>query len=121
MNRLLLLLFVLTSYFSCSQKNESGSIKADDFHLEIVDSLQIDYLGSFLIYDYDSVSQNYLAWIGREQMVLIIDMDGRITSNFNFPLEGPESLNGIVNAIGFRDGGIELNAVSQGFFRYDFQ
>ncbi|SFB44460.1 hypothetical protein [Algoriphagus aquimarinus] len=121
MNRLLIALFALNVLFSCSEKDQNISENAADFSLEIVDSMRIDYLGNLRIMDYDSVSRSFLAWISREKRVLIINEDGRIASNFAFPLEGPESMNGWVNPIALRNGKVELNVANQGFFRYDFE
>lgn len=120
MNRYLLALAIILSYFSCSQKNEVDSKIAADFRLEIVDSLQIDYLGSLWMIDFDSVSQSYLARGNRDMEFMILDRDGQTKSTLDFPSDGPYALNGWLNPIGFRDGEIEFQLSNQGFFRYDF-
>jgi hypothetical protein len=119
MKRLLLLFLIILGFFSCSEKDDVVSEKTADFRLEIVDSMRIDYLGGFLLRDYDPISEKYLAWISSEHRVLIIGKDGSITSNFTFPLEGPDALKGMVNPIALRNGMIELNAINEGFFRFD--
>ena len=121
MNRFLLPPALVVCYFSCSQKDDVVSKKVGDFRLEIVDSLQIDYLGNLRILDYDSASQSYLALGNRDKEVLILDSKGKITSTFDFPSDGPQALQGRINPLGLRDGNIELNNSSEGFFRYNYQ
>lgn len=119
MKRLLLPLVLVLSYFSCSQKEQANSKEPDDFYFEIVDSLQIDYLGSLWILDFDSSSQCYLAKGNRDKEYMILDRDGLTKSTIEFPSDGPYALYGPINPIGLRDGKIEFHIMNQGFYRYD--
>ena len=120
MQRLLLPLIVVLAHFSCSQKDNSSTIKSPNYSFEIIDSLQIDYLGSLWIIDLDSASQSYLAKGNRDLEFLILDRGGLVTSTIDFPSDGPNALNVYINPVGLRDGEIEFHIVNQGFFRYDF-
>lgn len=121
MKRFLLPLAIALCYFSCGEKGTDSLNTSADFHLEIVDSMRIDYLGNLWVLDYDSSSRSYLAWGNRDKEVLILDSKGKVTSTFDFPSDGPDALQGWINPIGLRDGNIEFNVTNQGFFRYDFQ
>lgn len=120
MKRLLFPAVTLLLYFSCSQKKDSSSQKIADFHLKIVDSLRIDYLGNLRIIDYDPQSHSYLARGNGDMEFMILDRDGLTKSTFDFPSDGPHALYGPINPIGLSDGKIEFHVMNQGFFRYDF-
>ncbi|SFU16265.1 hypothetical protein SAMN04489724_4531 [Algoriphagus locisalis] len=114
MNRLLILLFVLISCFSCSQKNEVSSRTSADLHLEIVDSMRIDHLGELWIQDYDSISKEYIGLTGVDQELVIFDQNGQVTSSFVIPIEGPNSIHGIFS-LSFRNGEIQILDSRNGF------
>lgn len=120
MKRLLFPIIIVLGYFSCTQKDQSSSNEPDDFHLEIVDSLQIDYLGNLRIIDYEPQSQSYLARGNADMEFMILDQGGLTKSTLDFPSDGPYALYGPINPIGLRDGKIEFHVMNQGFFRYDF-
>lgn len=116
---LVILIFGSLTY-GCTEKRVK-SVNQDRFGLIVTDSLQIDYLGDLWIQDYDSSSQQYLAWGDGDREVLILDERGEISSTFNFPTDGPDALPGWINPIGLNNDGIELMAVPNGFYRYDFE
>jgi hypothetical protein len=111
------LLFLL----GCESSDETDQGKAVNYSIEIVDSLQIDYLGDLWIIDYDSSSQKYLAWGNGDREVLVLNESGGIFSTFNFPTDGPDALPGWINPIGINNGGIEFMIAPKGLYRYDFQ
>jgi hypothetical protein len=111
------LLFLL----GCESSGETDQIKTLNYSIEIVDSLQIDYLGDLWIMDYDSSSQRYLAWGNGDREVLVLNESGGISSTFNFPTDGPDALPGWINPIGLNNGGIEFMIAPNGFYRFDFQ
>lgn len=115
MKRFLLPLVLVLCYFSCSQKDNSSSIESQDYHLEIVDSIRIDYLGSLWLQDYDSVSKQYIGLTRIDQEILIIDQVGQVTSNFVIPTEGPNSIQGIFS-LSFRNGEIQILDSRNGFY-----
>ncbi|REG81728.1 hypothetical protein [Algoriphagus antarcticus] len=100
MNRFIIVLLALNAHFSCTEKSGSGLGKTAGFRLEIIDSLQIDYLGNVWFLDYESESQSYLAWGNRDKEVLVLDENGLIKSTFDFPSDGPDALIGWINPIG---------------------
>ncbi|WP_339866331.1 hypothetical protein [uncultured Algoriphagus sp.] len=120
MKRLLLPIIIVLLYFSCDSREKAGSQPIADFRFEIVDSLQIDYLGNLRILDYEPESKSYLAKGNRDKEYMILDRDGLTKSTIEFPSDGPYAMYGLINPIGLRDGKIELQVMNQGFFRYDF-
>lgn len=112
------LIFVI---LGCNSSDRESQDYASNYSIEIVDSLQIDYLGDLWIIDYDSSSQRYLSWGNREREVLILNESGNITSTLNFPTEGPEAIPGWINPIGINNDGIEFMIAPSGFYRYDFE
>ncbi|SFU16275.1 hypothetical protein SAMN04489724_4532 [Algoriphagus locisalis] len=120
MKRFLLPLVLVLCYFSCSQKDDSNDIESHDYSLEIIDSLQIDYLGNLRILDYEPESKSYLAKGNRDKEYMILDRDGLTKSTIEFPSDGPYAMYGLINPIGLRDGKIEFHIMNQGFYRYDF-
>ena len=105
----------------CDSSDQANQDTAATYSIEIVDSLQIDYLGDLWIIDYDSSSQRYLAWGNGDREVLVLNEIGGILSTFNFPTDGPDALPAWINPIGLSNGGIEFMAAPEGFYRYDFQ
>ena len=120
MNRFLLPCVAALSLFSCSKKDNSSAIEPHNYSLEILDSLQIDYLGDLWIQDYDSISQGYLAKGNGDMEFMILDGDGMTLATLEFPSDGPYAFYGAITPIGLRDGEIEFHVMNQGFFRYDF-
>lgn len=113
--------FGLLVLFACNSSDQANQDTAATYSIEIVDSLQIDYLGDLWIIDYDSSSQQYLAWGNGDREVLVLNEIGGISSTFNFPTDGPDAVPGWINPIGLNSGGIEFMAAPHGFYRYDFQ
>jgi hypothetical protein len=105
----------------CGYSDRGRESGKSSYSLEIVDSLQIDYLGDLWIIDFDSSSQQYLAWGNGDREVLILNQNGAISSTFSFPADGPDALSGWINPIGINNNGIEFMVAPNGFYRYDFQ
>jgi hypothetical protein len=105
----------------CNSSEQTNQDHAANYSLEIVDSLQIDYLGDLWIMDYDSSSQRYLAWGNGDREVLVLNEIGGISSTFNFPTDGPDALPGWINPIGLNNGGIEFMTAPNGFYSYDLE
>ncbi|PZX51425.1 hypothetical protein [Algoriphagus chordae] len=120
MKRLILSFAIVLVNISCSQKSTDSLSEPADFHLEIIDSIRIDYLGDLWMIDFDSASQSYLARGNRDMEFMILDRNGLTKSTLDFPTDGPYALNGWLNPIGLRDEKIEFQLANQGFFRYDF-
>ncbi|SFB44480.1 hypothetical protein [Algoriphagus aquimarinus] len=114
MKRFLLPLAIALCYFSCGEKGTDSLSKSADFHLEIVDSMRIDYLGSLWIQDYDSISQEYIGLTRVDQEIVIMDQNGQVTSNFVIPNEGPNSIVGVFS-ISYRNGAIQILDSRNGF------
>ncbi|WP_057938362.1 hypothetical protein [Algoriphagus resistens] len=116
MKRFLLPLVLVLCYFSCSQKDNDTVKGSADFHLEIVDSIRIDRLGSLWIQDYDSISRQYIAVTEKTDQELIVFNDtGEITSVITIALEGPNAIHGIFS-LSFRNSEIKILDSDTGFY-----
>jgi hypothetical protein len=107
-----LVLFYCTG---CGSSDNADETETLNYSIEIVDSLQIGYLGDLWIIDYDSVSEEFISLTKRDQEILIFDQYGEIKNSFEIPLEGPGSINGIF-LISMRDREIQIFDSSNGFF-----
>jgi len=105
----------------CGYSDRGRESGKSSYSLEIVDSLQIDYLGDLWIIDFDSSSQRYIAWGNEEREVLILNERGDISSTINFPTEGPNAIPGWINPIGLNNNGVEFMIAPSGFYRYDLE
>ena len=65
-----LVLFYCTG---CGSSDNAGETETLNYSIEIVDSLQIGYLGDLWIIDYDSVSEEFISLTKRDQEILIFD------------------------------------------------
>lgn len=116
----LLLLFSLIFFVSCNTRNPGETKEINTFQIEITDSLQIDYMGSLWILDYDSSSQQYLAYGNRDKEIVVLDEEGEIISNFDFASDGPNAL-GWIESLSLENGKIELIDHKSGFLHFDIK
>ncbi|MDI1322305.1 MAG: hypothetical protein PSV36_06115 [Algoriphagus sp.] len=116
------LLLVLISIFwvSCTNGTSNETKEISNFQVKITDSLQIDYLGSLWMLDYDSSSQQYLAYGNRDKELVVLNQEGEIISNFDFASDGPEAL-GWIDALSLENGKIGLIDRKSGFLKFDIQ
>ncbi|MDR7132199.1 hypothetical protein J2X69_004566 [Algoriphagus sp. 4150] len=88
-----LLTFATACFFACSSSEnteDTNSESSNEWELQIVDSIQVDYLGNIstgdfkdglgLLYDYTANS------------LIKIDYDGKVLTTLTFPKEGPKSI-----------------------------
>lgn len=101
--------------FGCGLSDRVGELQKSNYSIEIVDSLQIDYLGDLWIMDYDSISEEFISLTKKDQEILIFDQYGEIKNSFEIPSEGPGSINGVF-LISMRDREIQIFDSSNGFF-----
>lgn len=113
-----MLLLISIFFVSCINRNASETKEINNFQIKITDSLKIDYLGSLLMLDYDSSSQQYLAFGNRDKEIIVLDEEGEIISNFDFASDGPNAL-GWINALSLKNGKIELIDQKSGFLHFD--
>jgi hypothetical protein len=105
---------------SCVNRATDESNETSKFQVRITDSLEIDYLGSLWMLDYDSSSQQYLAYGNRDKEVLVLDKEGEVISNFDFASDGPNAL-GWIDALSLEKGKIGLIERKSGFLKFDIQ
>ena len=118
-NRVFIFLISVFS-FSCISRATDERTETSSFQIRITDSLQIDYLGSVWMLDYDSSSQQYLAYGNRDKEVIVLNQDGEIISNFDFASDGPNAL-GWIDALSLENGKIGLIDRKSGFLKFDIQ
>lgn len=108
-------LFLISVFsVSCVNRATDESNETSTFQIKIADSLEIDYLGSLWMLDYDSSSQQYLAYGNLDKEVIVLNQNGEIISNFDFASDGPNAL-GWIDALSLEDGKIGLIDRKSGF------
>lgn len=85
----LVLLIGICVIFSCSEKRGQEQL-SNDFSLEIIDSIQVDYLGQVNAADFQKGKG--LFFDRKTNTLLLFDSIGKILQQKTFPSEGPESV-----------------------------
>jgi hypothetical protein len=107
--------FLLFSY----QKNEgSSSSVSKELEVKIIDSLEVDHLGSLWLIDYDSISEKFLAWGSGQRDVLILSKLGKVLSSFDIPFDGPNKVGGITS-LDFRNGEVRILEFGSSIVHFD--
>lgn len=88
--------FFLFFILGCQSKDATED-QPKEFSLEIVDSVQIDYLGEMMLIDYDSKTDKYLLTNEVYNEYLEVDDQGKILNNNKFRSEGVDA---VANALG---------------------
>lgn len=78
--------------FSCSP-NEQKEEKEKTYSLEIIDSVQVDYLGEMMLLDYDQNSEKYLLATDSYYEYLEVNDEGEILLHNKFSEEGTSPVN----------------------------
>lgn len=109
---------LVLAILGCNSSEQTNQDKTILYSIEIVDSIQIDYLGSLWINDFSEGT--YLAKGAQRNEMLFLDEKGSIKSSFILPEDGPEAIQWVY-AMGFSEGQLNLLAEHQGFFSYDLK
>ncbi|WP_200974556.1 hypothetical protein [Echinicola sp. 20G] len=92
---------VLLFFWSCSRSSIKEGLSAS-YSLEIIDSVQVDYLGNFFLFDYSTDRKLYLGKGYHDNEFLLIDHSGVVKDTVLLRQDGPQAV-GWANAVGFQD------------------
>lgn len=87
---ILLQLCLITCLFSCGSTNNENSPNTS-YTLEIVDSVQVDFLGNLQLYAVHSARDLFLFHEFRKNQFILTDKNGKVLSSFDQPGDAPTS------------------------------
>lgn len=106
---------VLCSFFGCSGGDKENKEISDNqaFHLEIVDSIRVDYLGDLEITDIHQETGEIIGFNFKTNDLVIFDQTGKIIEQFSRGGDRPNPINSMVS-LGFYQGDKLLVANNNG-------
>ena len=114
-NRIKLAAFCLFSGWVCfSCKTPDGKTAAKSFHLELVDSVLVDFQGDLHLADYDPQEQKYLLTDDANFSYLEIDGQGNILNQGRLNTDGPDAID-MVLGMGYYQSKVTVATPSDGF------
>ncbi len=76
-------------FFSCSSEKNSDAVHLPDYEFVIVDSLQVDHLGSLALLDIHEEKELFLFSSGDDNRLFLTNQSGEIISTFEEPGDSP--------------------------------
>lgn len=107
--------FFAAIIFSCNTKINQYSTEKK-YSIEVVDSINIDYLGNLNLMDYDSKSGNYLLSNLGMMPILEVDDTGKIVNNVVVSHEGPNAVSN-PGSVGYLNGDLLIYDMEKGFVK----
>ena len=104
------------SLFSCGQGTQSDQ-ESKTFVIEIMDSVQIDYLGEMKLLDYDPKSGKYLLATEEPREYLEVNDRGEILTHHEFNRDGIDVVGHAVS-LGYFNGDVTVFDFQKGFLRF---
>lgn len=92
--------------FSCEKKSKSNS-EPKRFSLEVVDSVQVDFLGEMMLMDYDTKSDEYLLASNSYREYLEVNELGEILNQNKFDSDGQNAV-GTAIVLGYFRGNVTV-------------
>ncbi|WP_373399310.1 hypothetical protein V8V91_06140 [Algoriphagus halophilus] len=111
----LLLLGILT--FSCTANKEEGKVERS-FSLELIDSLEVDYLGDLMLVDYDPEEGKYLLSNDTYYEYVEVDGSGEILNQHQFNSEGIDAVETALG-LGYVNGKVTVLTPTNGYFQFE--
>ncbi|PZX50620.1 hypothetical protein [Algoriphagus chordae] len=105
---------ILLSLFSCGEKAEN-TIEPKAFSLEIIDSVQVDYLGEMMLLDYDAKAEKYLLATDAYYEYLEVNEDGKILNQNKFSEDGIDAV-GQALGLGYFNGDVTVFNPPKGYY-----
>jgi len=104
------------SLFSCGANPESNTSQKT-FSLEIIDSVQVDYLGEMMLLDYDPKAEKYLLATNVYQEYLEVDGKGKILNHHKFSEDG---INPVAQplGLGYFNGDVTVFNPPKGYYSF---
>ncbi|WP_373493280.1 hypothetical protein [Aquiflexum sp.] len=107
---------LLTVLSACGLKSGNGDL-ISDYHFEIKDSIQIDFLGNLIAFDFEPGSGLYLGRNNFTEEHLLFDDQGKIHHRFIMQKDGPDAVSW-VQGLGFLDGKITVMDSNKGILQF---
>ncbi|PZX50621.1 hypothetical protein [Algoriphagus chordae] len=109
-------LCLLFAVFSCGRNSEKVA-HPDNFSFELVDSIQVDFLGEMKLIDYDAKEDKYLLTTDFTEKYLEIDSEGNILREKDFTTDAKDAV-GFVLGSGYLEGEVIILSETKGFLLY---
>lgn len=101
---------------SCGGETEKTSIPKT-FSLDIIDSVQIDYLGEMMLIDFDPKTEKYLLSTEFYQEYLEVDAQGKILNHNKFNEDGIDAVSSPLG-LGYFNGDVTVFNPPKGYYRF---
>jgi len=101
---------------SCGANPESSSAPKT-FSLEIIDSVQVDYLGEMMLLDYDPKAEKYLLATDEPWEYLEVDARGKILNHNKFSSDGIDVVN-YPASLGYFNGDVTVLNNIKGYYMF---
>lgn len=102
--------------FSCGGNPEEVN-EPVNFSFEILDSVQVDFLGDMKLVDYDAKEDKYLLTTSYSEEYLEVDSNGKILTQKNFTTDAKDAV-GFVLGSGYLEGDVTILSETKGFVMY---
>lgn len=109
-------LVLLTFSISCAEKKDQDQT-APKFSLELVDSVQVDYLGDLMLLDYDPATEKYLLANDSYYEYLEVDGSGNIINSNKFNSDGIDAVETALG-LGYVDGKVTVLTPTNGYYQF---
>jgi len=114
-----LLLFLI----SCNSKgNTANNPLSQTVTFEMMDSIQVEYLGSPTVHDLDPIKRTFLFMEHREfsEEIMVADFDGNIQASFSKDGDMPDSYGALMSMLRINGDSSFISYGYNGFITYDF-
>ena len=107
---------LLFSIFSCRERSRSHS-SSGTYSLEIIDSIEVDYLGDMRLIDYDEREDKYLILDNSNRIYLEVSDKGDVVNRNEL---SPDGLNAVryVSGLGYLDGKVAVLTPTDGYYLF---
>lgn len=102
--------------FSCGGTSKKVN-EPVNFSFEIIDSVQVDFLGDLKLIDYDAKEDKYLLTTSYSEEYLEVGNQGRILTHKKFTPDGLDAVGSILGS-GYLDGKVAVLSETKGYLMY---
>lgn len=102
--------------FSCGGNSEKVN-EPVNFSFELVDSVEVDFLGDLKLIDYDAKEDKYLLITSYSEEYLEVDKIGKILTHKEFTSDGLDAVGSILGS-GYVDGKVTVLSETKGYLMY---
>jgi hypothetical protein len=104
------------SLLSCGGTSKNSN-SPQNFSLEIIDSVQVDFLGEMMLQDYDPKADKYLLTTEVYYEYLEVDRQGKILNHHKFSEDGVAPVSQVMG-LGYFNGDVTVFNPPKGFYRF---